>query len=50
LIKKPDTLQIVKSDNRLKDIALIKQSRLSVMPVKKKEYDIIISLGKYNIK
>lgn len=49
-LKKPVTLQIVKSDNRLKDIALIKQSRLSVMPVKKKEYDIIISLGKYNIK
>lgn len=49
-LKKPVTLQIVKSDNRLKNIALIKQSRLSVMPVKKKEYDIIISLGKYNIK
>ena len=49
-LKKPVALQIVKSDNRLKDIALIKQSRLSVMPVKKKEYDIIISLGKYNIK
>jgi len=49
-LKNPVTLQIVKSDNRLKDIALIKQSRLSVMPVKKKEYYIIISLGKYNIK
>lgn len=45
-LKKPVTLQIIKADMRLKDIALIKQSRLSVMPVKKKEYDIIISLGK----
>lgn len=49
-LKKPVTLQIINADIRLKDIALTKQSRLSVMPVKKKEYDIIISLGKYNIK
>jgi len=45
-LKKPVTLQIINADIRLKDIALTKQSRLSVMPVKKKEYDIIISLGK----
>ena len=49
-LKKPVTLQIINADIRLKDIALTKQSRLSVIPVKKKEYDIIISLGKYNIK
>lgn len=49
-LKKPVTLQIINADIRLKDIALTKQSRLSVMPVKKKKYDIIISLGKYNIK
>lgn len=45
-LKKPVTLQIINADIRLKDIALTKQSRLSVMPVKKKEYDIIISLSK----
>jgi len=49
-LKNPVTLQIINADIRLKDIALTKQSRLSVIPVKKKEYDIIISLGKYNIK
>lgn len=45
-LAKPVTLQLIKSDERLKDIALIRQSRLSVMPIKKKEYDIILSLGK----
>ena len=42
----PVTLKQIKDEPRLKDIALIKQSRLSVMPIKKKEYDIILSLSK----
>ena len=42
----PVTLKQIKDEPRLKDIALIKQSRLSVMPIKKKEYEIILSLSK----
>ena len=42
----PVTLKQIKDEPKLKDIALIKQSRLSVMPIKKKEYDIILSLSK----
>jgi len=42
----PVTLTAIKSDTRLAEIALIKQSRLSVMPLTKQEYDRILSLGK----
>ena len=45
-LNNPVTLKQIKDEPRLKDIALIKQSRLSVMPIKKKEYDIILSLSK----
>ena len=45
-LNNPVTLKQIKEEPRLKDIALIKQSRLSVMPIKKKEYDIILSLSK----
>ena len=44
----PVTLKTIKEEPRLKDIALIRQSRLSVMPIRKKEYDIILSLSKSN--
>ena len=37
----PITLSDIKQERRLRDIALIKQSRLSVMPVAKKEFDLI---------
>jgi predicted RNA-binding protein with PUA-like domain len=39
------TLKIMKSDDRLTNLALIKQSRLSVTPVGKQEFDIILSLA-----
>jgi predicted RNA-binding protein with PUA-like domain len=42
---KPVSLDQIKADSRLKQIALIKQSRLSVMPLKKEEFDIILSKG-----
>ena len=45
-LNNPVTLKQIKDEPRLEDIALIKQSRLSVMPIKKKEYDIILSLSK----
>jgi len=44
--KKPVPLSDIKKDKRLRDMALIKQSRLSVMPVTKREFDIITSRGK----
>lgn len=42
----PVTLGEIKQEKRLQDIALIKQSRLSVMPVAKKEFDLIVKKGK----
>lgn len=44
--KKPVTLEMIKADKKLKDIALIKQSRLSVMPLTKAEFDRIIEMTK----
>jgi predicted RNA-binding protein with PUA-like domain len=42
-LPKPVSLLDIKKDERLKDISLLKQSRLSVMPIKKEEFDIILS-------
>lgn len=39
------TLKMMKSDDRLSNLALINQSRLSVTPVGKQEFDIILSLA-----
>lgn len=39
------TLETIKADTRLQNIALIRQSRLSVSPVRPEEFDIIIGLG-----
>ena len=44
--KKPVTLEQIKGNLALANIALIKQSRLSVMPLTKDEYDEIISMSK----
>ena len=44
-LKKPVSLDQIKENNKLKDIALIKQSRLSVMPLKKTEWDIIMKMS-----
>ncbi len=44
-LKKVVTLQEIKNNNKLTQIALVKQSRLSVMPLKKIEWDIIIKLS-----
>lgn len=41
----PVTLPAIKSEGSLADIALIKQSRLSVMPVTPKEYGRILKMG-----
>jgi len=42
-LENPVTLAQIKADERLKDIALIRNSRLSVMPVEKTHFDIILS-------
>ncbi|OZI05177.1 ubiquinol-cytochrome C reductase [Siphonobacter sp. BAB-5385] len=39
------TLETIKADTRLQNIALIRQSRLSVSPVRPEEFDIIVGLG-----
>ncbi|HXH17743.1 MAG TPA: EVE domain-containing protein [Chitinophagales bacterium] len=44
-LPKPVTLQQIKADKRLSDIHLVRQARLSVMPLKKQEFDIILSLA-----
>ena len=44
-LKKPVHLDEIKKIKKLKDIALIKQSRLSVMPLKKIEWDTIIKMS-----
>ncbi len=44
-LKNPVSLDQIKENNKLKNIALVKQSRLSVMPLKKTEWDIIIKMS-----
>jgi len=45
-LKKPVPLDEIKKVKRLKNIALIKQSRLSVMPLTKEEFDVIVTKGR----
>lgn len=44
-LKKPVTLEQIKGDERLKEIGLVKQGRLSVMALKAEEFDRIVELG-----
>ena len=44
-VKKRVNLDQIKSDKRLNHLALVKQSRLSVMPIDKKSWTIICNLG-----
>jgi predicted RNA-binding protein with PUA-like domain len=43
--KKQITLEDIKRDDRLQDMVLVKNSRLSVQPVKKEEFDWIVAKG-----
>ena len=45
-LTKPVTLEEVKGNGALANIALIKQSRLSVMPLTQDEYEEILSMAK----
>ena len=45
-MKEPVSLATIKGDRSLAEVALVKQSRLSVMPIEKKHFDRILKLGK----
>lgn len=44
-LKKPVTLEVIKADEQLKNVGLVKQGRLSVMGLKREEFDRILELG-----
>ena len=44
-LKNPVSLDQIKENNKLRNIPLIKQSRLSVMPLKKVEWNTIIKMS-----
>jgi predicted RNA-binding protein with PUA-like domain len=44
-LRKPVTLAEIKSKPQLKKIALVRQSRLSVMPLGAKEFELIVRMG-----
>ena len=43
--KEPVTLDQIKKDERLQNIGLLRQSRLSVMPLTSEEFEVLLSLG-----
>jgi predicted RNA-binding protein with PUA-like domain len=44
-LKTPVTLAQVKAEKKLADIYLVRQGRLSVMPLKKSEFELIVKMG-----
>jgi predicted RNA-binding protein with PUA-like domain len=44
-LKKPVTLQQIKTDKRLQEMALLRLSRLSVQPVKDEEWNTVLELA-----
>ncbi|WP_293301288.1 EVE domain-containing protein [Pedobacter sp. UBA4863] len=44
-LKNPVTLVQIKAEESLKDISLVRQGRLSVMPLKATEFDKILEMG-----
>jgi len=45
ILKSPVTLENIKKNKDLKDLSLVKQSRLSVMPIDTKSWKIILKMG-----
>ena len=45
-LRKPITLENIKKNNKLRHLSLIKQSRLSVMPIDSKSWKILNNMGK----
>ncbi|MCS6822299.1 MAG: EVE domain-containing protein [Microscillaceae bacterium] len=44
-LAQPVSLEMIKRDSRLANIPLLKQPRLSVMPLTQEEFDTIVALG-----
>jgi predicted RNA-binding protein with PUA-like domain len=44
--KNPVSLEKIKAEPKLQDIYLVRQARLSVMPLKKAEFDLIVKMAK----
>ncbi|OYX22374.1 MAG: hypothetical protein B7Z16_04790 [Algoriphagus sp. 32-45-6] len=42
----PVSLQAIKAEDRLADMLMLRQSRLSVMSVTKEEFELILTMGK----
>jgi predicted RNA-binding protein with PUA-like domain len=49
-LAEPVTLDAMKADARLADFALLKRSRLSVVPVSEAEFQTILALGKTKLR
>lgn len=47
-LKKPISLETIKADSQLQEMVLVNNSRLSVQPVKKEEFDRVIALSENN--
>ena len=45
-LKNPVSLEQIKSEKKLQNLSLIKQSRLSVMPIDKESWNLILDLSK----
>ena len=45
-LKKPVSLSDIKKEKRLQNIALIKQGRLSVTPLTREEFEVIVAKGR----
>ena len=44
-VKQPVTLAAIKADPKFKDFKLVRQSRLSVVPVDKEQWDLILKMS-----
>lgn len=44
-LKSPVTLEMIKSEDQLSQLPMLKQSRLSVLPVGKEEFDLLLKMG-----
>src|SRR5688572_26833186 len=44
-LKKPVTLTQIKAEKKLQNIYLVRQGRLSVMPLEKNEFELIVKMG-----
>lgn len=44
-LKSPVTLEMIKNEDRLSQLPMLKQSRLSVLPVGKEEFDLLLKMG-----